>query len=69
MSMRFGYHTRKRMVQRHIAAHEIAEVVENPQTTYRSEEPGKPDRIVILGATAAGRRLKVVVDAADPSSS
>jgi hypothetical protein len=43
-----------------------AEVLSNPQTTYRSSEPGKPDRIVILGATATGRRLKVVVDAADP---
>ena len=57
-------HCLDRMRTRNITRDEIEEALTNPETTYRSED--YPDeRIVILGRTLAGRRLKVVVDADD----
>ena len=46
------------MARRGITAEEVAEALENPQTSY----PGRPEgRLVVLGRTNDGRRLKVVL--------
>ncbi len=46
------------MARRRITAEEVAEALENPQTSY----PGRPEgRLVVLGRTNDGRRLKVVL--------
>lgn len=55
----------KRMAQRRITEAEIDEALGNAQTTYASAQGPQP-RLVVLGTTAAGRRLKVVVLQADP---
>ena len=46
------------MAGRRITAEEVAEALENAQTSY----PGRPEgRLVVLGRTNDGRRLKVVL--------
>lgn len=64
--MRFSYHASEQMIERDITAAEVAEAASQPTTTYSSNRPGRADRTVILGTTASGRRLKVVVLTADP---
>jgi hypothetical protein len=61
--LRFDQHALARMAGRVITALEIAEALADRETTYPSRR--RPDRLVILGRTAAGRRLKIVVEAAD----
>jgi hypothetical protein len=51
------------MAGRGITALEVAEALADRETTYPSRR--RPDRLVILGRTAAARRLKIVVEAAD----
>ena len=46
------------MVRRRITAREVAEALQNGETSY----PGRPEgRVVVLGRASAGRRLKVVL--------
>jgi hypothetical protein len=46
------------MARRRITAEEVDEALANQETSY----PGRPaDRVVVLGRTHAGRRLKIVV--------
>lgn len=61
--LRFDQHALARMAGREITSFEIAEALADRETTYPSRR--RPDRLVILGRTAAGRRLKIVVEAAD----
>jgi uncharacterized protein DUF4258 len=63
--MRYSRHATEQMAERTIAAHEVEEAVANPETTYTQRRPDG-DRLVVLGITVAGRRLKVVLRAADP---
>jgi len=51
------------MAERRITALEVAEALADRETSYPSRR--RPDRLVVLGLTAAGRRLKVVIEAAD----
>lgn len=60
--LRFDQHALARMAGRGITALEIAEALADRETTYPSRR--RPDRLVILGRTAAARRLNVV-EAAD----
>lgn len=60
-----GY-VRFRMRNRRISTAEVDEVLDAPEVTYPSRT--HEDRMVILGQTLAGRRLKVVVLAADPQT-
>lgn len=62
--MRYSRHAIEQMAERTIAAHEVEEAVANPKATYTQSRPDG-DRVV-LGTTAAGRRRKVVLRAADP---
>lgn len=66
MTLRPTKHAQRRMAQRRIAEAEILEVLAAPETSYTSRED--PRLVVILGRTSAGRRLKLVVVAADPES-
>jgi hypothetical protein len=52
------------MEARRIAISEVSEVSDHPETSY--EFRYRPDRRVVLGRTAAGRRLKVVLTKDDP---
>ncbi len=61
--LRFDQHALARMAGRGITASEVAEALADRETSYPSRR--RPDRLVILGHTAAGRRLKIVVEAAD----
>jgi uncharacterized DUF497 family protein len=63
--MRYSRHAIEQMAERAISAHEVEEAVANPETTYTQSKPDD-DRLIILGTTAMGRRLKVVLRAADP---
>ena len=46
------------MARRSITAEEVDQALANPETSYA----GRPaDRVVVLGRTRAGRRLKVIV--------
>ena len=46
------------MARRHISAEEVHEALADPETSY----PGRPaGRVVVLGRTGNGRRLKVVL--------
>lgn len=62
-ALRFDGHALARMAGRHITAAEVAEALGDRETTYPSRR--RPDRLVVLGQTAAGRRLKIVIEAAD----
>ena len=57
--LRFDQHALSRMSGRGITALEVAEALADRETSYPSRR--RPDRLVILGRTAAGRRLKIVV--------
>lgn len=61
--MRLTHHALKRMRERDISADEIAEALDNLETSYPSAQD--ESRTVILGTTRAQRRLKVVVKMAD----
>jgi hypothetical protein len=56
--MRFSRHARQQMARRRISADEVSEAVTNPETSYAGRPEG---RVVVLGRTVAGRRLKVVL--------
>lgn len=58
------HHALEQMSARSITVEEVARALDEPETTYPS--PHHDDRMVLLGATKAGRRLKIVVPAADP---
>jgi hypothetical protein len=51
------------MAGRRITAGEVAEALAARETSYPSRR--KPDRLVVLGRTDSGRRLKIVVLVAD----
>ena len=53
------------MERRGVAVTEVQEAIDNAGTTYPSKE--HPDRLVVLGSTTNGRRLKVVVRLQDRS--
>ncbi len=57
-------YVQNRMSERGISVAEVDAVLAAPQTTYGSEL--YDDRVVVLGQTLAGRRLKIVVLKADP---
>ena len=46
------------MARRRISADEVHEAVASPETSYAGRPEG---RVVVLGRTTAGRRLKVVL--------
>ncbi len=56
--MRFSRHARQQMARRRISADEVSAAVANPETSYAGRPEG---RVVVLGRTVAGRRLKVVL--------
>lgn len=58
-------HARKRMRQRDITEAEIEEALSNKTSQYPSDHY-PDDRIVVCGKTRNGRRLKVIVESADP---
>jgi hypothetical protein len=60
--LRFSGHALRQMARRRISRLEVAEALANPETTYPSAE--RPERTVVLGRAASGRRLKVVVTGA-----
>jgi uncharacterized DUF497 family protein len=64
VTLRMSGHAQRRLAERGITLEEAQEAVDGREIAYPSEE--YPDeRVVILGRTSAGRRLKVVVSAAD----
>lgn len=58
------HHASEQMAARGISLEEVAEALEEPQTTYPS--PRREDRLTVLGTTRTGRRLKIVVPSAEP---
>ena len=58
------HHALEQTAARSITLEEVAQALDEPETTYSS--PRREDRITLLGTTKAGRRLKIVVPAADP---
>lgn len=56
--MRFSHHARQQMTRRRISTAEVNEAMANPETSYAGRPEG---RVVVLGRTTAGRRLKVVL--------
>lgn len=62
-ALRFDRHALTRMAGRHVTAAEVAQALGDRETTYPSRR--RPHRMVVLGRTAAGRWLKIVVEAAD----
>lgn len=64
--MQYSQHATEQMADRNIIPVEVEQALDDPQVSYRSTRPGREDRTVILGVTATGRRLKVVVRAARP---
>lgn len=63
--LRFSGHALRQMARRRISRTEVAEALANPETTYPSAE--RPERMVVLGSAARGRRLKVVVTGTRPT--
>lgn len=59
-------HARQRMIERQITEHEIEQALASPSST-RPDDDLPDERVVICGLTRNGRRLKVVVEAADPA--
>ena len=57
-------HALKQMKRRHISLMEVEEALASPETSYPSREY-PDDRVVVLGSTSGGRRLKIVVLADD----
>ena len=62
MSIRLSSHGRRRAKRWKIAAEEIAEALLNRESERAGEQPG---RLVVMGITSTGRRLKIVVPADD----
>lgn len=62
--LRYSLHARRQMGRRKITSEEVEEAIELTETAYQSAD--HPDRLVVLGRTSAGRRLKVVVALTDP---
>lgn len=60
-----GNHARQRMIERNITEQEIEDALAAPSFT-RPDDDLPEERTVIYGLTRNGRRLKVVVEAADP---
>jgi hypothetical protein len=58
-------HAVRQCARRGITRPEIQEALLGVETTYPSEDP-PDDRVVVLGRTVAGRRLKVVITVDDP---
>jgi hypothetical protein len=58
------HHALEQMAARGITLVEVAEGLDEPETTYPS--PHRDDRLTILGTTKTGRRLKIVVPRAEP---
>ena len=56
--MRFSRHALQQMARRGITAEEVDEALANRETSYAGR-PG--NRVVVLGRTRGGRRLKVVM--------
>jgi Domain of unknown function (DUF4258) len=56
--VRFSHHARQQMSRRRISADEVSAAVAHPETSYAGRPEG---RVVVLGRTTAGRRLKVVL--------
>jgi len=63
--LQFSRHATRRMVGRHISPAEVEEAWTSRDATYAVLGPKAGRRLVILGTTASGRRLKVVVLARD----
>ncbi len=63
--LRFSGHALRQMARRRISRTEVGEALVNPETTYPSAE--RPERTVVLGSAASGRRLKVVVTGTRPT--
>jgi hypothetical protein len=63
-NLRPTHHAVQQMAARGITLDEVAEALENPETTYPSSR--RDDRLTLLGRTSKGRRLKVVVPLAEP---
>lgn len=64
--MRFTRHARLQMESRRIDVQEVNEALVNTETSYDSRS--RPDRLVVLGRTSAGRGLKVVLTKDDPAT-
>jgi hypothetical protein len=62
-ALRYDGHALARMAERSITGAEVAQALGDRETTYPSRR--RPNRLVVLGRTAAGRRLKVVVEVGD----
>jgi Domain of unknown function (DUF4258) len=62
--VRLTHHAFEQMAARRITQKEVAEALEEPETTYLS--PHRDDRLTVLGTTKTGRRLKIVVPRAEP---
>ena len=58
-------HAARQAARRGITLAEIDEALTGRSTSYRSRQA--PDKLVVLGATHSGRRLKIVVLVANPS--
>lgn len=63
--LQFSRHATRRMVGRHISPAEVEEAWTSRDATYAVLGPRAGRCLVILGTTARGRRLKVVVLARD----
>ena len=63
--LHFSRHATRRMESRNISPDEVAEAWTSRDATYAVLGPKAGRRLVILGTTASGRRLKVVVLARD----
>lgn len=61
MAVRLSLHARRRMEARGITQAEVEEALADAGRTTYSSADYPDDRLVILGETEAGRRLKIVV--------
>jgi uncharacterized DUF497 family protein len=64
VAVRLSWHASQRMARRRISQEEVEQVLANPETSYPSADYPE-ERLVILGSTDTGRRLKVVVPVDD----
>lgn len=65
MNLKFSDHAQTQMARRGIKESEVEQAHATRETTYSSYQPGIRPRLVILGSTEEGRRLKIVVLADD----
>lgn len=56
--IRYSIHARRQMARRRITESEVNQAVGFVETSYPSRD--HPDRLVVLGRTIDGRRLKVI---------